>query len=137
MDNFKLTVEQDATILAKQAGVCAGCLQPEPVKGRSLSTDHDHRTGLVRGKLCSRCNPLLGKVENAFRRYGLGRVPNLKLSQLLFRLAGYIALPPATQALGYEHIGYTGRTGTKAHRARLRKERKKTYTIQKPIGRKK
>jgi hypothetical protein len=125
MDNYKLTPEMDEKIVAHQGGVCYACGQPEPVKGRSLSTDHDHTTGEIRGKLCSRCNPVLGKLENAFRRYGLSRVPGLTPQKVLFRLAVYLALPPAREALGYVHIAYKGRVGTKKHRALLRKERKK------------
>lgn len=124
MDNYKLTVEQYDKILAHQGGVCYACRQAEPVKGRRLSVDHDHVSGLVRGLLCSRCNPILGKLERAFVRYGLGKVEGLKLAQFAFRLSTYIVQPPASIALGMNHFGYSGRTGTKKHRARLRKEAK-------------
>lgn len=124
MDNYKLTVEQYDAILESQGGVCYGCRMAEPVKGRRLSVDHDHGTGLVRGLLCSRCNPILGKFERAYMRYGLGKVLTLNVATLLFRLAYYIQEPPATKALGMQHFGYSGRTGTKVHRKRLRKERK-------------
>lgn len=124
MDNYKLTVEQYDAILAYQGGVCYACKCSEPVKGRRLSVDHDHTTGLVRGLLCSRCNPLFGKIENAYKRYGLGKVEGLNVAMLLTRLAVYAQYPPATKALGAPHFGYTGRTGTKKHRALLRKEKK-------------
>jgi hypothetical protein len=129
MDNYKLTIEQYDAILAYQDGVCYACRQPEPVKGRRLSVDHDHSTGEVRGLLCSRCNPILGKLERAFVRYGLGKVEGLKLAQFAFRIATYIVQTPASIALGGKHIGYPGRTGTKAHRARLRKERKSSGVL--------
>ncbi len=124
MDNYKLTVEQYDAIFAYQGGVCYACKCSEPVKGRRLSVDHDHATGLVRGLLCSRCNPTLGKIENAYKRYGLGKVLDLSVAMLLTRLAVYMQYQPATKALGILHFGYPGRTGTKAHRARLRKEKK-------------
>jgi len=53
-------------LFEKQDGVCAICKQPETAKhkksGRvhSLTVDHDHRTGVVRGLLCRRCNTALG-----------------------------------------------------------------------------
>jgi len=124
MDNYKLTIEQYEKILAYQGGVCYGCQQSEPVKGRRLSVDHDHDTGLVRGLLCSRCNPIIGKLENAYKRYGLGKVLNLTVTILAGRIFSYLQEPPATKALRLMHFGYPGRTGTKAHRTRLRRERK-------------
>ena len=133
LDNYKLTIEQYDAILAFQGGVCYACHQPEPVKGRRLSVDHDHDTGLVRGLLCSRCNPIIGKLENAYKRYGLGKVVGLDVKTLITRIAGYLWQPPATKALGMEHFGYTGRTGTKVHRARLRREAKNTTPIRQPV----
>jgi hypothetical protein len=41
-------------LLAEQGGGCAIC-GAKP-KTRRLDTDHDHRTGLIRGLLCHRCN---------------------------------------------------------------------------------
>jgi Recombination endonuclease VII len=127
-DNYKLTLDQYDAILTFQGGVCYGCQRPEPVKGRSLAVDHDHATGLVRGLLCSRCNPVLGKIERAFIRYGLGKVLDLTMARWILRMSGYVNVEPASKALGYKHIGYSGRTGTKAHRARLRRERKNGAT---------
>jgi Recombination endonuclease VII len=135
MDNYKLTVEQYDRILAFQSGVCYGCGQAEPVTGRRLSVDHDHDTGLVRGLLCSRCNPIIGKLENAYKRYGLGKVEGLNVKILAIRIADYLWQPPATKALGMEHFGYSGRTGTKTHRARLRRERKKMTPSKPPLQR--
>ena len=131
-DNYRLTIEQWKAIYVYQGGVCYGCQQPEPVKGRRLSVDHDHETGLIRGLLCSRCNPIIGKLENAYKRYGLGKVPGLNVKTLATRIASYLWKPPATKALGMEHFGYSGRVGTKAHRKRLKKERKMT-TPSKPL----
>lgn len=134
LDNYKLTVAQYDAILAYQGGVCYACHQPEPVKGRRLSVDHCHVTGLVRGLLCSRCNPIIGKLENAYKRYGLGKLESLTVALLASRIATYLFNPPATKALGREHFGYTGRTGTKTHRARLRKERKNSGGTRTSLG---
>ena len=53
-----------ARMLAEQKGVCAICEQPETKieKGhvRQLSVDHNHKTGAVRGLLCSNCNVAIG-----------------------------------------------------------------------------
>lgn len=124
MDGYKLTPEMYLAIFAFQGGVCYACGQAEPVKGRSLAVDHNHATSLVRGLLCGRCNAILGKIENAYKRYGLGKVFGLNEAHLLYRLADYLSTPPAVMALGKQHFGYPGRTGTKAHRKRLKREAK-------------
>jgi hypothetical protein len=51
-------------------GECWICGNREIVPGRSLSLDHDHVTGAVRGLLCTRCNRRLGAARNSewFRR---------------------------------------------------------------------
>jgi hypothetical protein len=134
MDGYKLTIEQYDKIWNFQGGICYACRQPEPVNGRRLSVDHCHTTGLIRGLLCSRCNPIVGKLENAFKRYGLGKVTGLDVQILASRIASYLWEPPATQALGYRWFGYTGRTGTITHRKRLRKERKNNRVDQTSLG---
>ena len=123
MDNYKLTLEDFEKISKHQNYVCWGCGQPEPVKGRSLANDHCHETGLVRGHLCSRCNPVLGKLENAIARYGL-RAAGIRVEDWIARMAVYMADPPAVKALGHKHFGYPGRVGTKKHRKMLKKLKK-------------
>ena len=44
-------------LLTAQGGGCAIC--GNPPKTRRLDTDHDHKTGAVRGLLCHRCNRAL------------------------------------------------------------------------------
>ena len=132
-DNYKLTLEMYDAILVYQGGVCYACGQPEHVKGRSLAVDHNHQTGEVRGLLCSRCNPVLGKIERAFLRYGLGKVLGLDITRWIIRVGLYMNDYPAAKALGGKHFGYAGRTGTKAHRKRLKKERRKTPPVAPPL----
>lgn len=67
------------SIIEKQNGLCVLCTNPliSPV------CDHHHTgahkgDGAIRGVVCSVCNSILGKFENAFIRYGLGidEMPN-------------------------------------------------------------
>lgn len=120
LDNYKLTVEQWAIIEAFQKGVCFLCGKLN-ADGKRLATDHRHSDGLIRGLLCAKCNALLGKLENAFVRYGLHKITGITLIGLISRLVLYLSSPPATQALGGETFGYPGKTGTKKHRKLLRK----------------
>jgi hypothetical protein len=46
-------------LLETQGGACAICLRPERV-WNSLSVDHDHASGAIRGLLCHSCNVSLG-----------------------------------------------------------------------------
>jgi len=52
----------------QQCGVCAICKQPESKIHRGtpahLSVDHDHKTGNIRGLLCSNCNSGIGHFRD-------------------------------------------------------------------------
>lgn len=52
---YGLTPEQFDTILASQNGVCGICLTDTP-EGRGWHVDHCHKTGAIRGILCTKCN---------------------------------------------------------------------------------
>lgn len=61
--NFGLTWDEYDFLLASQDYRCAIC-RGKPRK-HSLSVDHDHKTGEIRGLLCSRCNHrLLGSAND-------------------------------------------------------------------------
>ncbi len=60
---YNLTIEQYDLILWNQGGVCSICKNP-PKEGKKLQVDHNHTTGSVRGLLCSRCNWLVGALED-------------------------------------------------------------------------
>jgi hypothetical protein len=111
LDNFKLTIEKWGIVETFQRGVCAACGKKNK-SGKRLSTDHRHKDGLFRGLLCQQCNRLLGKIED----------PRWQATAAIVRaLADYMESPPATEALGYEHYGYAGKVGTKAHRRLLKR----------------
>lgn len=61
---YGLSHDEYKRLLRKQEEVCAICGKPETlkIKGKvaTLSVDHNHNTGEIRGLLCSRCNRGLG-----------------------------------------------------------------------------
>jgi len=121
-DNYKLTPEMWKSIYDYQGGVCWVCGRPEST-GKRLAVDHSHLDGLIRGLLCSKCNPLLGKIENAFIRLGMKNM-GLNLVVIVRKIGAYVLEPPATKALGAPVYGYAGRVGTKKHRKMLKKLKK-------------
>ena len=66
---FGIGLSDYEEMLAKQNGVCAICKEEETVvrQGRvqSLSVDHCHETGKIRGLLCNSCNRALGKFKDS------------------------------------------------------------------------
>lgn len=63
---YGITLKQYEGLYIKQNGLCAICHHPEPVKSRLfLAVDHDHKTGYVRGLLCSKCNTAIGLFEDS------------------------------------------------------------------------
>jgi protein-arginine kinase activator protein McsA len=65
---FGLTKEDYKSLLKSQDWVCAICgnFETKTVKGRvqSLSVDHCHTTGEVRGLLCNACNTAIGNFKD-------------------------------------------------------------------------
>jgi hypothetical protein len=59
---YGMSLEDYATLLARQDGVCAICLKA-PAK-RRLCVDHCHATGKIRGLLCANCNAALGFLRD-------------------------------------------------------------------------
>ena len=61
MITYGLDLDAYEAILREQGGLCAICRRVETRQHRggklwSLSVDHDHKTGAIRGLLCSGCN---------------------------------------------------------------------------------
>lgn len=63
---YGITLNEYEKLYRSQNGMCAICHHPEPTKGRLfLAVDHDHKTGRVRGLLCSKCNMALGSFGDS------------------------------------------------------------------------
>jgi hypothetical protein len=59
---YGLTADEVDEMLAAQSGVCAICRELPEVEAR-MHIDHDHRSGAIRGALCSRCNHAIGLLR--------------------------------------------------------------------------
>lgn len=63
---YGLTVEDYAWMLYHQGFACGICHQPPKDPTKTLNVDHNHKTGFVRGLLCTFCNwKVLGLAERA------------------------------------------------------------------------
>lgn len=85
--NFSITLVEKQELIEFQGGGCI-CAEWTGYNGstRSLSTDHDHSTGVVRGALCKHCNDLLGRVRDDPRYFR--------------RMIAYLENPPAVRLFG-------------------------------------
>lgn len=99
---FNLSVEESEKIKEYQNKSCAICGVSVSFLKKDLATDHDHKTGLIRGKLCWFCNKLLALARDN--------------PELLVKAAVYLLSPPAVLALGSPRFGLPGRAGTKKQR---------------------
>lgn len=82
-----MTVEQYDRILAAQGGGCGICGMIPRTK--RLHVDHDHKTMMVRGLLCSNCNSgVLASAKDEPR--------------ILRNAANYLEKPPALNGAGVE-----------------------------------
>lgn len=61
---YSITIEEYAAMLESQGYVCAICKEECKTK-KSLSVDHDHVTGVVRGLLCNACNRAIGMLKDS------------------------------------------------------------------------
>jgi hypothetical protein len=65
---YGITLKEYERLYISQNGMCAICHRPETVKGRLfLAVDHNHKTGRVRGLLCSHCNMALGSFGDSLQ----------------------------------------------------------------------
>lgn len=61
---FGITLDDYNLRVKIQEGKCLICNQERlSSKGKKLAIDHNHKTGKIRGLLCTRCNTLVGYIE--------------------------------------------------------------------------
>ena len=67
---YGITIDHYDAILQRQGGTCALCQKPAGRSNRwgTLSVDHCHETGLIRGLLCAACNSALGMLGDTPER---------------------------------------------------------------------
>lgn len=58
---YGISKESYQELLEKQQGVCAICFNS---CSKALAVDHDHKTGVIRGLLCNKCNRGLGYLQD-------------------------------------------------------------------------
>lgn len=67
MRSFGITLADYEAMFEAQGGLCGICGKPERETAggfiKRLAVDHDHKTGKVRGLLCSMCNKRLHALE--------------------------------------------------------------------------
>jgi len=100
---YNLTMEQYEA-LGTTCMIC-GRTPKADSKQKSTPVDHDHKTGLIRGRLCQRCNRGLAWFQD-----------NIELFQSCIT---YLKNPPATKILGESVYGRTGRTTNKRNKKAL------------------
>lgn len=66
---YGITLKEYDRMLADQGGVCTICSSSSPTGserrgGIRFSVDHDHKTGVIRGLICSPCNLGLGSFRD-------------------------------------------------------------------------
>ena len=61
---FGIAIEEKILLFAKQGNKCAICGCTENNVGRDWDIDHCHKTGKIRGILCSNCNRGLGLFQD-------------------------------------------------------------------------
>ncbi|QFP95542.1 endonuclease VII [Mycobacterium phage GaugeLDP] len=83
---YDITAEEYWAIYEFQGGRCYIC-QRANGKHKRLSVDHDHKTGIIRGLLCTMCN-----------KYTLGWARDC--IEFFMRAIEYLKNPPAVQVIG-------------------------------------
>lgn len=68
---YGISVAEYRAFKAERGCICEICGKAlaDNESGTEVCVDHSHRTGKVRGILCSRCNLLLGTVEKYYDKY--------------------------------------------------------------------
>lgn len=61
---YGLTLEQYNQLFQDQNGKCAICQVHQTDVKRTFNVDHNHKTGKIRGLLCSLCNSGMGGLQD-------------------------------------------------------------------------
>ena len=61
--NYGITLDNYNDMFMNQRGCCAICGKHQAESTLSLSVDHSHKSGEIRGLLCGKCNHALGNVN--------------------------------------------------------------------------
>ena len=64
--NYGITLTEYNAIFEKQKGCCKICDRHQSELNIALAVDHNHKTGKIRGLLCSLCNASLGRYEKYY-----------------------------------------------------------------------
>lgn len=62
---YNITLEDYDRMLSEQEGGCAICGTSDPRGHGRFHVDHNHRTGEVRGLLCTDCNTGIGSMKDS------------------------------------------------------------------------
>jgi hypothetical protein len=60
---YGISLEDYQKMLSSQKNCCKICLKQSIIGARKLAVDHCHKTGKIRGLLCTNCNIFLGYLE--------------------------------------------------------------------------
>lgn len=61
---YNISILEYEDLLKKQNYACKICKLNESTLSRKLAVDHNHKTGKIRGLLCSNCNSAIGKLQD-------------------------------------------------------------------------
>ena len=83
---YGITIQQYQALYEAQGGVCCICRRATG-RSKALAVDHDHKTGYVRGLLCSTCNrKIVGHLRDDPEAFERGKQ--------------YLLNPPAFEVIG-------------------------------------
>ena len=78
---YGITLIEWKDIFRKQGRVCAICKCHRPNIKAHWHTDHDHKTGRIRGILCGKCNTALGYMKDSIKALSAAIAYLIKFSE--------------------------------------------------------
>lgn len=106
---YGITLPEYNRVLRGQDSRCAICQMPLAESKTAFAVDHHHKTGLLRGLLCWKCNRAIG----AFQRF------HPEAAELFIAAGKYFAESTFTKFLGRVVITAPGKVGSKKRRKLL------------------